>query len=68
MKITKRMMEKAEIAAHQFLDERFPGGALPGGVQLFADAGDHTDAKFKHEEGCAALARAVLTAALARAR
>ena len=67
MKITKRMREKAEIAVYSFLDERFPGGALPGGVQLFAKPGDALDATFEHEKGCAALADAVLTAALTRA-
>lgn len=66
MKITKRMLEKGEFAAHEYLDQRFPGGALPGGVQLFADHGDHLDPHFKHETGCAELARAVLTAALTR--
>jgi hypothetical protein len=64
MKPTKRMLEKGQFAAHQFLEELFPNGAPPGGVQLFAK--DALDPNFEHEKGCAALARAVLTAALAR--
>lgn len=64
MKITKRMQEKAELAVHDFLEERFPGGAFPGGVQIFAD--DPIDSEFKHEAGCAELAKVVLTAALTR--
>lgn len=66
MKITKRMMEKACFAAHEFLDDRFPMAALPGGVQTFADAGDSLARHGKHEQGCEDLARAVLTAALTR--
>jgi hypothetical protein len=66
VKITKRMLEKAEIAVSNFLDERAPAAALPGGVQLFADPGDHLDPEFKHEKGCNDLACAVLTAALTR--
>jgi len=68
VKITKRMREKAEIAVWNFLDERFPNGALPGGCQLFADPNDDLDPHFKHEAGCAALADAVLSAALTRAK
>lgn len=66
MRITKRMREKGEVAVWNFLDQRFPDGALPGGVQLFAK--DGLDPNFEHEKGCAALAEAVLTAALGRAR
>lgn len=64
LKITKRMQEKAEIAAHAYLESRFPNGALPGGIQLFAT--DSLDATFQHEKGCAELAKAILTAALTR--
>lgn len=67
MKITKRMMEKASAAAWDYLDERVPQAAMPGGVQLFADPGDHLDAAMKHEAGCEELARRILTAALTRA-
>lgn len=67
VKITKRMRAKAEIAVWEFLDQRFPDGAMPGGVQMFAKPGDTLDPTFEHEKGCAALADAVLTAALTRA-
>lgn len=68
MKITKSMLRKAEIAVSDFLDERVPASALPGGAQLFADPNDHLDPHFKHEKGCADLALVVLTAALTRAK
>jgi hypothetical protein len=55
-------VETVSRAIYEFLSERFPEGALPGGVQLFADPGDHLDAEFKHEAGCDALARAILNA------
>lgn len=54
-------VERAAEAVYDFLHERFPEGALPGGKQIFAD--DHLDADFKHEAGCEALARVVLNAA-----
>lgn len=64
MKITQKMAKAGAAAAHEFLDERFPNGAMPGGVQLFADEGDALDPKFKHEAGCKALAVRILRAAL----
>jgi hypothetical protein len=50
--------EEISRTIYDFLEERFPGGCLPGGVQLFAD--DELDADFKHEAGCDALADAIL--------
>jgi len=52
-----------EAVAHEiydYLNERFPDGPMPGGVQLFADPGDHTDAAMKHEAGCSELADRIL--------
>lgn len=45
---------------YDYLDERFPEGALPGGIQLFAT--DHLDAEFKHEAGCEELAKRIIAA------
>lgn len=45
-------------AIYDFLDERFPEGAMPGGQQLFAS--DHLDAEFKHEAGCDEMAQFIL--------
>ena len=56
-----------EAVAHEiydFLDERFPDASMPGGVQLFADPGDTTDANMNHEAGCFALADRILDLAL----
>lgn len=61
--VTEAMIEAASEAIYDFLDERFPDGAMPGGKQLFAD--DHLDAEFKHETGCYELAKVALDAALA---
>lgn len=58
------LVELASEAIYDFLDERFPEGAMPGGIQLFAD--DHLDAEFKHEAGCDALAERVVSALLER--
>ena len=66
MKITKEMVLTGAKAAHDYLDARFPDGALPGGVQLFANPGDYIDPLFRHEDGCVELATAVLKAALGR--
>jgi hypothetical protein len=52
-------VERVAEIIHDFLDERFPDGALPGGRQLFAD--DALDAEFKHEAGCTALAERILS-------
>ena len=56
------LREKVARAIYEYLDERFPGGALPGGVQLFADPGDDLDPEMKHEAGCEAMADAILAA------
>jgi len=64
MRITKLMLTKGAIAISDYLDERFPDGALPGGKQLFAD--DTLDPDFKHEAGCTELARRVLEASFRR--
>jgi hypothetical protein len=58
---TEALIEAGSEAVYDFLDARFPDGAMPGGKQLFAD--DHLDAEFKHEAGCTELAKAVLRAA-----
>lgn len=63
-KITKLMLAKGAVAVADYLDERFPSDALPGGKQLFAD--DTLDPGFKHERGCEELARCVLEASLRR--
>lgn len=60
--IANPAIEAASEAIHDFLDERFPEGAMPGGKQLFAE--DDLDAEFKHEAGCDELAIAVLEAAI----
>jgi hypothetical protein len=62
IELTEDMIEKGSEAAYDFLHEKFPEGAMPGGKQLFAD--DHLDAEFKHEAGCTELAKAILKAAL----
>ena len=62
--VTEEMVEKGAKAVYDHLESLFPDGALPGGVQLFADPDDALDSNFKHEAGCDRLARAVLGAAL----
>lgn len=59
-KTEQDMREAVAREIHDYLSERFPDGALPGGVQLFADPGDHTDAAMKHEAGCEELANRIL--------
>lgn len=54
------MVERVSEVIYDYLDERFPDGAFPGGVQVFAD--DHLDAEFKHEAGCDELAERILAA------
>lgn len=56
---TDDVVEQVSEAIYDFLHERFPDGAMPGGKQLFAD--DHLDAEFKHEAGCDEMARAIIT-------
>jgi hypothetical protein len=51
-------VEQVSEAIYDFLDERFPEGAMPGGQQLFAS--DHLDAEFKHEAGCDEMAKFIL--------
>jgi len=55
---TGEIVERVSETIYDFLDERFPDDAMPGGKQLFAD--DHLDAKFKHEAGCDEMAKAIL--------
>jgi len=52
--------EAVAMEIYDYLNERFPEGAMPGGVQLFADPGDHTDADMKHEAGCFELADRII--------
>jgi hypothetical protein len=54
------MVERVSEVIYDYLDERFPDGAFPGGVQVFAD--DHLDAEFKHEAGCDELAERIIAA------
>lgn len=54
------LVERVAETIADFLDERFPQGAMPGGQQLFAT--DHLDAEFNHEAGCEELARTILAA------
>lgn len=47
---------------YDWLNETFGDeGMLPGGVQKFADEGDHIDAEMKHEARCEALAQRILS-------